>query len=326
MHHRHPPGRAGVTGPKPPNLPDPAPPDGGRPTTEDKPARGMGFAVLGSLLLTSNDSVAKLLTEQWPVGQIMGLRGTVILCALLIILRLRGRMHVLRIQNKRAMAIRAAAITGATFGFLTALSLMPIADAVALVFISPILATGLAIVVLKERVGWRRWAAMALGLVGVFVALNPGGTLGAPQSYPWQVALIPLGTALLVAVRDVSSRWLVSGDDSLAIMFYTVLAVALSGYATAPFTEWGVPGTAEIALIGLSACFMFGAYYFQIESFRFAPVNLIGPFRYFSLIFAAAIGFALWGDVPSWNMILGAAIIVASGLFIWWRERGTEAA
>lgn len=281
----------------------------------------MAFAVLGSMLLTSNDTVAKLLSEQWPVGEIMAIRGTVILCAILIILRLRGRLGVLKIQNKRAMAIRAVAITGATFGFLTALSLMPIADAVALVFISPILATGLAILVLKERVGWRRWAAMGLGLVGVVIALNPGGAIDAPQSYPWQVALIPLGTAFLVAVRDVSSRWLVSGDDSLAIMFYTVLAVALSGYATAPWTDWAMPGRVEIGLIALAACFMFGAYFFQIESFRFAQVNLIGPFRYFSLIFATALGWLLWGDIPSWNMALGAAIIVASGLFIWWRER-----
>lgn len=310
-----------MSAPKPPNLPDPTP---ARPTTEDKPARGMAFAVLGSMLLTSNDTVAKLLSEQWPVGEIMAVRGTVILFAILVILRLRGRLSVLRIQNKRAMAIRAVAITGATFGFLTALSLMPIADAVALVFISPILATGLAILVLKERVGWRRWAAMGLGLIGVFVALNPNGVvgaIGASQSYPWQVALIPLGTAFLVAVRDVSSRWLVSGDDSLAIMFYTVLAVALSGYATAPWTAWAMPGPVEIGLIGLAACFMFGAYFFQIESFRFAQVNLIGPFRYFSLIFAAGLGWLLWGDIPSWNMVLGASIIVASGLFIWWRER-----
>jgi drug/metabolite transporter (DMT)-like permease len=167
---------------------------------------------------------------------------------------------------------------------------------------------------------------MALGLVGVFVALNPGGTLGAPQSYPWQVALIPLGTALLVAVRDVSSRWLVSGDDSLAIMFYTVLAVALSGYATAPFTEWGVPGTAEIALIGLSACFHVRRILFPD---RELPLRAGKPDRPVSLLqpdLRRRDRLRALGDVPSWNMILGAAIIVASGLFIWWRERGTEAA
>ncbi len=316
MHHRNPSGRGDLTGPAPPNIP--APP---RPVTSDRPARGMAFAVFGSLLLTLNDSVAKLLSEGWPVGEIMGLRGTVIVTAILIIMAIRGNLSALRIQNKPVMAVRALSITAATFTFLTALSLMPIADALAIAFISPVFATLLAIAILKEKVGWRRWAAMAIGFVGVFIALNPGGLLsGEPAPYGWQVAMLPVVTALLIAVRDVSSRRLVSGDDSLAIMFYTVLCVAVAGYATALGGEWVMPGDFEIGLVLASAVFMFGAYFFQIESFRFAPVNLVAPFRYVSLLFATLMGFLIWGDVPAWNMALGGAVIVASGLFIWWRE------
>lgn len=305
-----------MTGPAPHNIP--APP---RPATSDRPARGMAFAVFGSLLLTMNDSVAKYLSEGWPVGEIMGLRGTVIIAAILIIMAVRGNLSALRIQNKPVMAVRAISITAATFTFLTALSLMPIADALAIAFISPVFATLLAIVILKERVGWRRWAAMAAGFVGVFIALNPGGLLtGEAAPYGWQAAMLPLVTALLIAVRDVSSRRLVSGDDSLAIMFYTVLCVAAAGYATGLGGEWVKPGGVEIVLVLAAAIFMFGAYFFQIESFRFAPVNLVAPFRYVSLIFATLMGFLIWGDIPSWNMALGGVVIVGSGLFIWWRE------
>jgi drug/metabolite transporter (DMT)-like permease len=282
----------------------------------------MAFAVFGALLLTSNDTLAKLLSESWPVGQIMALRGTLILAAILIILRLRRDLGALRIQNKAIMAIRAASITAATFVFLTALSLMPIADAMAIAFVSPVFSTLLAILFLGERVRWRRWAAMLAGLVGVVIALNPAGILGGRTAdYPWQAALLPLGAALLVAIRDVTSRRLVSGDDSLAIMFYTVLCVALAGYVTGLGGDWRPPAPVEPAFVAGAAVFMFGAYFFQIESFRFAPVNLVAPFRYVSLIFAAGIGYAIWRDVPSWNMALGGGIIVASGLAIWWRER-----
>lgn len=306
-----------MTGPAPHNIPAPL-----RPTVQDLPGRGMLFAVVGSLLLTLNDTVAKLLTESWPVGEIMALRGTLILLAILGILRLQGRLGALRLQNRLVMGVRAGSITAATFCFLTALSMMPVADALAIAFISPVFATLLAIALLGEKVGVWRWSAMAVGFVGVFVALNPGGLLsGAPTSYGWQVAMLPLVTALLTAVRDVSSRRLVSGDDSLAIMFYTVLAVATAGYTTALGGAWRMPEAFDLALIGAAACFMFGAYFFQIESFRFAPVNLVAPFRYVSLIFAAILGYMVWGFVPTWNMAVGGTIVVASGLIIWWRER-----
>lgn len=314
-----------MSGPRAPNIPTPPTPPGGRPTTANRPARGMAFAVFGALLLTANDTIAKLLSEAWPVGEIMALRGTLILVAILAILWVRRNLGALRIQNRTVMAIRAVSITAATFTFLSALSLMPIADALAIVFISPVFSTLLAILLLGERVRWRRWVAMLAGMAGVAIALNPGGILGETRAaYPWQAALLPLATALLVAVRDVSSRRLVSGDDSLAIMFYTVLCVVTAGYATALGGAWQPPNAIDAVFVAAAAVFMFGAYFFQIESFRFAPVNLIAPFRYVSLIFAAGIGYAVWRDVPSWNMALGGGIIVASGIAIWWRERRLE--
>ncbi len=306
-----------MSGPTPPEIPAPL-----RPTVSDLPAKGILFAILGSLLLTLNDTVAKLLTDTWPVGQIMALRGAAILMAIIAVLRIRRRTGALRIQNTAAMAVRAGSITAATFTFLTSLALMPLADAMAIVFISPVLSTLLAIVLLREQVGIWRWTAMAVGFLGVLIALNPGGLLsGEAQSYGWRVAMLPLVTALLTAIRDVSSRRLVSGDDSMAIMFYTVLCVTLAGLATAFGGDWRMPSGVDIALLLVGAGFMFSAYFFQIESFRFAPVNLVAPFRYVSLIFATLLGFLIWQHVPSWNMALGSLVIVASGLVIWWRER-----
>ena len=317
-----------MTGPHAPNIPTPTPPADqqagrARPTTQDIPAKGIGFSILASMLLTASDTIAKLLSGAWPVSEIMVIRGTTILGFLLIVMVLRGRLHALRIQNRSAMAIRAAAICLATFLFLNALHRMPIADALSIVFISPVFATLLAVVFLKERVGWRRWTAMGMGFVGVLIALNPGDLLGdrvAP--YAVEVALLPLATAFMTASRDVASRRLVSGDDSLGIMFYTVLAVVCFGLVVTPWSEpWQAPAPREIGLVLGTAVLMFGAYFLQIESFRFAPVNLVVPFRYASLIFAAVLGFLVFGDMPSANMAAGALVIVGSGLYIWWRER-----
>lgn len=292
-----------------------------RPTTSDQPGRGIGFSILASMLITSNDAVSKLLTDAWPIGQIMATRGSIILLVILIVLTSQRRLSALRIQNKGMMAVRAAAISGATFAFLTAISRMPLADALAIVFVAPIFATLMAVFFLQERVGWRRWAAMGLGFFGVLVGLNPGGMLsGTAISYGWDIAILPIVTAVFVAARDVSSRRLVSGDDSLAIMFYTVFAVVLCGIATSTQHNWVTPEAFDLGLVSTAAIFMFGAYFFQIESLRFAPVNLVVPFRYFSLIFAVIVGMVVWGDVPSWNMILGGGIIVTSGLIIWKRE------
>ena len=318
-----------MIGPRAPNIPTPNPPESGsvtgraRPTTQDVPAKGIGFSIMASMLLTASDTISKLLSGTWPVSEIMVTRGATILVFILAVLVLRGRLHALRIQNRSAMAVRAGAICLATFLFLNALHRMPIADALSIIFISPVFATLLAVVFLKERVGWRRWTAMGVGFLGVLIALNPGNLLGdrvAP--YPIEVALLPLAAALMTASRDVASRRLVSGDDSLGIMFYTVLAVVCFGFAVMPWSDpWLAPAPREIGLVLGTAVFMFGAYFLQIESFRFAPVNLVVPFRYVSLIFAAVLGFLVFGDVPAPNMALGALVIVGSGLYIWWRER-----
>ena len=272
-----------------------------------------------------NDTVAKVLSDGWPVGEIMAIRGIAVALAILAIIAWRGQYDALRIRNPGAMALRAGSIAAAAFLYLTAISIMPIADVLAIVFVAPVFATLLAILLLGEKVRWRRWMAMGAGFIGVTIALNPGGVYGGLGShYDWQVAILPIGVALLVAVRDVASRRVVSGDHSLGIMFYTVLVVTVAGTGTLFTHTWAVPTMEDFAFVLLAAALMFGAYFFQIESFRFAPVNVVAPFRYISLIYAAFVGWLIWGDIPQWNMALGAVVIVASGMYIWWREQRWE--
>lgn len=276
---------------------------------------GAALALLSSLLLTSNDIAAKQLTRSMPVGEIMALRGGLVLVMLSLLFTVRRCWSVVRITNRRAMSIRALSMVAGTFLFLNALSLMPIADAVAIVFVSPLFATVLSIPILGERVGWRRWAAVSMGLVGVAIVLQPAGA-----GYVWTVALLPLACAFFTAFRDITSRQLTATDASLGVLFYTVSAISLAGLATSLMGNWVVPDTEHWGLLSVAAVFIGFAHFLQVESYRYAEVSFLAPLRYVSLIFAAVMGFVVFGDVPGWNVVIGAGIIVAGGLIIWHRQ------
>jgi drug/metabolite transporter (DMT)-like permease len=224
---------------------------------------------------------------------------------------------VLRIWNWRAMLLRCCGMVASAYLFLSALRHMPLADTYAIGFASPLIALVLAIVFLGEKVGWRRWLAVCLGFAGVCIALLPTG-----QGYVWTVALLPLASAFGSAVRDVSSRRLSATDTTLGIMVYTTVAIMLAGFAGWAFEPWRFAGTGDsLWLIVGCAALQASAHWLQIEAYRCAEVSFLMPFRYVSLVFATATGFVVWGDVPAWNVALGSTIIIASGLFIWHRER-----
>jgi len=282
-------------------------------------AAGLGIAAMlgSSLLFTLNDAVAKWIMDGLPVSQFMATRSLAVLVGLLAFVALTGRLSVLRIWNWRAMLLRCLAVIGSAYLFLFALKLMPLADSYAIAFAAPLITLMLAIAFLGERVGWRRWLAVCLGFAGVCVAMLPTG-----QGYLWTAALLPLATAFCSALRDVASRRLSATDTTLGIMIYTTLALLVAGLAGWGFEPWVASSSGDsLWLILACAALQAGAHWLQIESYRCAEVSFLMPFRYVSLVFATAVGFAVWGDVPAWNVALGSAIIIASGLFIWHRER-----
>ena len=183
------------------------------PSAGHRAAAGLGVVfMLGSaLLLTVNDTLAKWIMGGMPVSQFLVTRGLAILACLTLYLVARRQLHVLRIRNWRALLLRCSAMAGSSYIFLTALTLMPLADTFAIAFAAPLITLVLAVVFLKEQVGWRRWLAVAVGFGGVTIAMLPSG-----QGYSWTVALLPLASACCSALRDVSSRRLSATDATLA--------------------------------------------------------------------------------------------------------------
>lgn len=280
----------------------------------DAPGRGIALMLGGLLVLTVNDAVAKWLTGSYPIPQVIALRGLFLMVPLLALLLWRGGIGALRPHRIRNQAARAACFTGSTYLIVTALSLMPLADAVAFTFTSPLLIAALAPALLGERVGWRRWAAILVGFAGVVVMARP-----TPEAFRL-VAFVALGAALMSALRDIVTRRISAVESTDLTLFYSTLATVVVGVAAALAFPWRMPAADDLALFVLLAALNGGAHFMLIEAYRWAEASAVAPFRYSALVWALLLGFFVWGDVPDAFLLVGAGLVVASGLYILHRE------
>lgn len=283
-----------------------APPDG--------TVRGIACMVLSGALLTGNDAAMKSVSNDIPLGEILFMRGGMAFLLLVLAASVCGRLRDLRVTQYRAQAARALLMIAGTFLFIGGLRQMPLADAVAVAFIGPVLVTALAPTLLGEHVGWRRWLAVLTGFAGVVLMLRPG-----EGSFYW-AALLPLGAACTGALRDIITRRLANRDTTLATLAVTTGGVSLGGLTTAPFGWTAIPWP-DFGLLVLAAGLLCLAHYLMIEAFRLAQAAVVVPFKYVSLIWAMLLGFVLWQQIPETVTILGAGLVVLAGLYILHRER-----
>ncbi len=283
-------------------------------TGSDVPARAILLMVTAVGVLTVNDALAKWLTERYPVGQVLAVRGGLVVVLVFAWAMLTGRRHALRIRYWPLNLARGGLMAGSTFLFVTALALMPIADAIAISFAGPIFATALAALLLAEPVGWRRWSAVAVGFLGVIIMVRP-----TPELFR-VIALIPITAALIGALRDIVTRKLGTGGESTpAVLIVSTAIVGFAGLLTLPF-GWAPLGLVDAGVFLATAALVGLAQGLMIESLRLGEVGLVGPFKYTSLIWALLLGLVIWGDVPDTWTWGGAALVIASGLYIWRRE------
>jgi len=269
---------------------------------------------MASGLLTLNDGIVKWLAQSYPVGQVITLRGVFVIAIVVSWAAMRHRSSQLRVSNWRLQLTRGTLMSISTFLFVTALALMPLADAIAIAFVGPVIATALAALLLHEPVGWRRWSAIAVGFTGVVIMLRPTPDLIR------LVAIVPLLAALVGAFRDIVTRKMGTGGEStLAIMLISTSVVTLAGLLTIPL-GWSPLDIADLALFVGSALLVGSAQALMIESFRLGEVGLVGPFKYTSLVWAILLGLLVWGDLPDAWTWAGSALVVGSGLYIWHRE------
>lgn len=279
----------------------------------DDPRRGIAYAVAFSVLILGMDALVKHLTSLYPVAMIIWARY-VFHVATTPLLGLRGGLRGLVATRRPVIqVVRSFCMLGATVTFFTAVAYIPLADAVAISFVAPLLITILAIPALGERVGPRRLAACAVGFVGAMLIIRPGF-----EERHWAY-LLPLGAAVCYACYGILTRRLGATERPTTSLFYMAAIGALVSSAFVPF-HWVRPdasGWALLACVGVVAAF---SHLLLIQAYRFAPVSVIAPFGYLDIVWATFFGLVVFGDFPDPLTWAGIAIVVASGLYVVHRE------
>jgi drug/metabolite transporter (DMT)-like permease len=278
------------------------------------PAVAVVLIIATGIALAGMDALAKFLALQVPI--IMVLWGRYFFHTVITFsaygIKTRS-LQFLRARRPGLQFIRAGALFGATFFMYQAITRMPLGDAAAIQFLAPVLVTALSGLLLGEYVGPRRWAAVACGFIGVLMVARPGsGVLG------W-TALLPLATAVLLAIYMMMTRIIRNQDDSAATTFYSTALGALIlsvlvifNWQTLTHLQWGL-------MIAMGATGAVG-HYMLVKAFHMAEASALAPFTYSQLLAAIIWGLLLFGDIPSLWTISGAGVVISSGLYVWYRE------
>lgn len=284
----------------------------GTPVSES--IRGIICMVAGMALLTLNNGFLKTLTSDYPPGQLIALRAAFVFIPIALIAWRSGGLGSLRINNYGGQSIRAGFLVTTQFLMVTSLALLPLADVTALSFSGPLIITALAGPMLREQVGWRRWAAVIIGFVGILIMVRPD-----PDIFRI-AALLPILAACSGALRDLVTRRISTGESSIAILCYSTLAVLLAGIASMAYDHAPLD-YGDIPILAMAGCLQGAAHFVLIEAFRQGEASVVAPFKYTALPWAAIFGFLLFGDVPDIWIIAGSVPVICSGLYILHRER-----
>jgi drug/metabolite transporter (DMT)-like permease len=272
-------------------------------------AKGVCIMILGAGVLSMNDAVSKHLVETYPIGQILCLRQTVALAVVLIYVWRTDAWRDLRINDRTGQALRAILHVGGAALIVWALSALPIATVTAIVFSSPVVVLVFSMRMLGERVSWARWIAVIIGFAGVLAIIRPGGV-----GFEWAL-LIPVAAAVASGLRDLMTRRLARSDTSISVLFWaSALMVAVTLF-TIPLGWQPLTLSASIWLI-VNGLLNAGAHFLMIEALRLGAAGLVSPFRYTAILWATVAGFLVWQEVPDVMTMIGAAMLVVSGVLI----------
>lgn len=269
--------------------------------------------LLAMLLFSMNDALGKWLVATYSVAQILLIRSIAAALMLAPFVVRTGLAPFRAAPRPGLQVLRAALATLETALFYLAVWFIPLADAVTFYLAGPIYVTALSAVLLREKVGVYRWSAVVVGFVGVLIALKPSvASLGAGS-------LIALAGSLCYAVLTIATRHM--RETSNVVLASAQVAGAITfGAIGAPFAWTAVAGT-DLLLLLLLGVVAIVAIVLANQSLRLAPASVVVPYQYSLIVWAVLFSYAVFGDRPKPHTLVGAAIIVASGLFIFLREQ-----
>ena len=285
-----------------------------RPDRYDRPGLGIALLLLTVTTFTCLDTTAKYLTRSLPVAEIVWARYVFHTALLVLALPFLGGSPRLRTRRLGLQVVRSLFLLLATAFFFSSLKYLQLVEAASIGFVSPLIVTALSVPILGERVGPRRWAGVGAGFLGVLIITRPG--MGVMH---WAAAL-PLGMAFFYACYQVATRGLSSTDHTVTTLFYTAaVGAAVTSLVVPFFWVWPAPG--EWMLMGLLGVFGGTGHLLLIRAFRYAEASLLAPFNYFTIVTSTAAGYLVFRQLPDAWTFAGAGVVIASGLYVFQRER-----
>ena len=283
-------------------------------------ALGIAAMLASMAAFTANDTCVKLIGNTLPLGELIVLRNAIASCYILAFAAMFGGMTLPSNPPARLLGWRMVAEFFCTLFFLSGLVALPIADATAIAQFAPLAITAAAAIFLKEPIGWRRWAAALVGLLGVMLITRPGTTAFQPA------ALLTLASVAFIVLRDLTTRAISGNVPTLTLTAMSATVSILAGVALLPFETWIIPSSTQLLYLAAGAFFLAIAYALIVIAMRNGDVGVVSPFRYAVILFAILSGWLVWGELPDQIQMTGIAVLTAAGLYTFHREKilGTQ--
>jgi drug/metabolite transporter (DMT)-like permease len=284
------------------------------PARADRPFRGIALILASTVFLGASDVTAKYLSATLPSIEIAWIRFLVFALIMLPAMLSGSRLFALHTQRPGLQVMRGVALLASSLFFISGLRFLPIAEASATGFVSPLFVTALSIVFLGESVGVRRWIATAVGLIGVLIILRPGSGAFHPAAF------FPIVSALAWAGTLIMTRMMSGSEHAATTMTYSSIVGVCILSALVPLV-WVAPSWHDIAFgifIGVAST---AGQWIVVLAFRYADASVLAPFSYTQLLWVSILGFIIFGELPDIWTVTGAAFIVGSGLYTAHRER-----
>ena len=263
---------------------------------------------------TINDVLVKQILRTYPVGEVIFVRGVMSTLLIGAIALAFGHWHELRKAMSRLLAARSACDGLSTAGFIAALAHLKLANLAAMLQIAPLLITALSVVLYRELVGWRRWLAIGIGFIGALLVIKP-----VPSAFNiW--AIVGAGAALAAALREILTRQIGHRVPVLVVAFWGAVAITFFGLFFAVTEDWLMFSAGDLFQLFVAAVFVGIAIFLLALGFRDVDLSVVAPFRYSYLLTSALGGYLMFRELPDGLTVVGAALIVASGIYTLHRE------
>ena len=283
----------------------------------DKPLVAIGLFSLAMMMFSATDGAAKYLSSDIAPQQIIFLRFVIVLILILLFCIYRGQWNILKTTQPTLQILRGLLLAVCSLIFYFALKHLPLELCAAIGFVSPLFVTALSIPFLGERVGLRRWIAVLIGLLSVLMILRPGGV-------SFQLAmLLPLGSSLCWAMALVLTRLMRGSEQALTVLAWSSL-VGVAAVFPLVWPVWVTPNASQWTILILLGVFNGLGQYLVIRAFMLASASLLAPFSYSIIIWSMLIGLIIFNSFPDGITLVGTAILIAAGLYIWHREKVTN--